>query len=184
MSGVPLADVKLQGASYMTIAPNGKDFVFADWRSGELFIRPLQSDTPRIRIPGRGFAPSFSPDGRWLAYGSTDGGIAVSPVPPTGAVYQAAERGQQPLWSPRGDRLIFRDGRRFYEVPVSTAAGFHSGAPRLLAEGPFVRTFAWNHSIAPDGRLVVSVALPERSLRELVVVTGFDRELARIAPRQ
>jgi len=49
----------------------------------------------------------------------------------------------------------------------------------LIAEGPFVRTFAWNHSIAPDGRLAVVVALPERSLRELVVVTGLPGELGR-----
>jgi serine/threonine-protein kinase len=184
LSGVPLLDLQVRGASYMTIAPNGKDFVFSDWRTGELFLQPLRGDTGRVRIPGRGFAASFSPDGRWLAYGSTDGGIAVSPVPPTGAVYQVAERGQQPLWSPRGDRVIFRDGRRFYEVSVSTTAGFSVGPPRFVAEGAFVRTFAWNHSIAPDGRLTVVVARPERSLRELVVVTGFHGELGRVAPRR
>src|SRR5258707_14884398 len=107
----------------MTIAPNGKDFVYNDWRSNELFIRGLRADTTRIRIPGHGIAASFSPDGRWLAYGSTDGGIAVSPLPPTGAVYQVAERGQQPLWSRDGTRIIYRDGRRFYEIPVQTGGG-------------------------------------------------------------
>jgi hypothetical protein len=184
LGGVPLFDLRIRGASYMTIAPNGKDFAFSDWRTGELFLQRLRDDTSRIRIPGRGFAASFSPDGRWLAYGSIDGGIAVSPVPPTGAVYQAAERGQQPLWSPRGDRIIFRDGRRFFEVAVSTTVGLSVGPPRLVAEGPFVRTFAWNHSIAPDGRLAVVVARPERSLNELVVVTGFGGELPRVAPRR
>ena len=186
LSGVPLFDLPVRGVSYMTIAPNSKDFAFSDWRTGELFLRALRGDTSRTRIPGRGFASSFSPDGHWLAYGSTDGGVAVSPVPPTGAVYQVAERGQQPLWSPRGDRLVFRDGRRFFEVVVSTSTkgGFRVGPPRFVAEGPFVRTFAWNHSMAPDGRLAVVVARPEGSLRELVVVTGFAGELGRIAPRR
>jgi len=105
-------------------------------------------------------------------------------VPPTGAVYQVVERGQQPLWSPQGDRVIFRDGRRFFDVAVSTTGGFSVGRPQVIAEGPFVRTFAWNHSIAPDGRLAVVVAFPERSLRELVVVTGLPGELGRVAPRR
>jgi hypothetical protein len=95
---------------------------------------------------------------------------------------RAAERGQQPLWSPKGDRLIYRDGRRFHYVPVTTAQRFRSGSPSLFGEGPFVRTFAWNHSIAADGRLVVSVASPEQSERALKVVTGFSRELRRVAP--
>jgi len=182
LTDVPLAEIVQHGASYMTIAPDGKDFVYNDWRSNELFIRSLQNDTTRIRIPGHGIAASFSPNGRWLAYGSTDGGIAVSPLPPTGAVYQVAERGQQPLWSRDGTRIIYRDGRRFYELPVETGGGFRTGTPRLYAEGPFVRTFAWNYSIAADGRLATVVALPERSLRQLAIVTGFDSELRRLAP--
>ncbi len=116
-----------------------------------------------------------------LPYGSTDGGIAVSPVPPTGAIYQVAGRGQQPLWTRGGDRIIYRDGHRFYEVTVQAGAGFRTGAPRLYADGPFVRAFAWNQSITADGRLATVVALPERSTRQLAIVTGFDTELKRLA---
>ncbi len=179
--GVPGLELKLPGASYFSIAPNGNDFVYSDWRTGELFIRHFAGDSTAIPIPGRGFGASFSPDGRWLAFGSTDGGIDVSPVPPTGAVYQVAERGQQPLWAPDGRRIIYRDGRRFYELTRAAASGFRTGAPHFVAEGPFVRTFAWNHTIMPDGRLAAVVALPERSLRQLEIVTGFDAELKRIA---
>jgi hypothetical protein len=181
LTDLPLADVAPVGASYMTIAPNGKDLVFTDWRTGQLFIRHLQGDTTRTQIPGRGYAASFSPDGRWLAYGSTEGGIAVSPVPPTGALYQVVERGQQPLWSRPGDRIIYRDGHQVLEVPVQTRAGFQSGAPRLYADGPFVRTFAWNETITSDGRVATVVALPDRTLRGLVVVTGLDGLLRRAA---
>jgi hypothetical protein len=168
--------------SYMTIAPNGRDFVFSDWRTADLFVRPLRGDTTSTPIAARGFAASFSPDGRWLAWGGVDGGVAVSPVPPTGAIYPVAERGQQPLWSPDGRKLIYRDGRRFYEVPVITTAGFRTGRPTLLAEGPFIRTFAWNHTIGPDGRVAALISAPGESTRELGVITGFDRELLRLAP--
>ena len=169
--------------SYMTIGPTGRDFVFSDWRTTDLYIRPLRGpDTTSIPIPARGTAASFSPDGRWVAWGGVDGGVAVSPVPPTGAIYPVAERGQQPLWSPDGRKLIYRDGRRFYEVPIITSVGFRTGRPTLLAEGPFIRTFAWNHTIGPDGRVAALISAPGESTRELGVITGFDRELLRLAP--
>ncbi|MGH7710495.1 MAG: TolB family protein, partial [Gemmatimonadaceae bacterium] len=175
-------DVPPFRGSYLTIAPNGRDFVFSDWRTGELYVRQIRGDTTTTRIPARGFAASFSPNGRWLAWGGVDGGVAVSPVPPTGAIIPVAERGQQPLWSPDGQRLIYRDGRRFYAVAVQTNGGFRAGRPQLIAEGPFIRTFAWNHTIAPDGRLAVLLSAPGESTREIGVVTGFHRELTRLAP--
>lgn len=168
--------------SYMSIAPNGRDFVFSDWRTGDLYLRAMLGDTTMTRVPARGFAASFSPDGKWLAWGGADGGVAVSPVPPTGAVFPVVERGQQPLWHPDGGRLIYRDGRRFYEVVVQTTGGFRVGRPQLVAEGPFIRTFAWNHTIAPDGRLAVLLSSPGESTREIGVITGFHRELTRLAP--
>ncbi len=166
-------DVHLNGASYMTVSPDGKSFVFSDWRTGELYLRGLGSDTTRTRIPGRGFAASFSPDGRWVAWGGLNGSITVSPVPPSGATYTVAERGQMPLWTPRGDGLIFRDGVRYYRVPVTTAGGFHSGRPSLLVEGPFLATFGWNHSMAPDGRLLVLLGSGQQRAPALGVIAGF-----------
>jgi hypothetical protein len=168
--------------SYMSIAPNARDFVFSDWRTGDLFIRAIRGDTTRVAIPARGTAASFSPDGRWVAWGAVDGGVAVSPVPPTGAIYPVAERGQQPLWSPDGRTLIYRDGRRFYQLPYSTTSGFRTGRPTLLAEGPFIRTFAWNHTIGPDGRVAALISAPGESTRELGVITNFDQVLTRLAP--
>jgi Tol biopolymer transport system component len=168
--------------SYMSIAPNGQDFVYSDWRTGELFVRKLVGDTTLTRIPARGFAATFSPDGRWLAWGSVDGGVAVSPLPPTGAIFSVSERGQQPLWSPDGSRLIYRDGRRFYHVDVDTTRGFRTGRAQLFAEGPFIRTFAWNHTIGPDGRLAVLLSAPGESTRNLRVITGFRDVLRRLAP--
>ena len=175
-------DVHLTGASYMTVSPDGRSFVFSDWRTGDLYLRSLGTDTTRIRIPARGTAASFSPDGRWLAWGGVDGAVAVSPVPPTGAIYPVVERGQMPLWTPRGDGLIFRDGSRYYNVPISTAGGFHVGRPRLLVEGPFLSTFAWNHSISPDGRLLVLLGSPQDRAATLGVITGFAYMVRRAAP--
>src|SRR5262245_20324718 len=53
-----------------------------------------------------------SPDGKWLAYASTEIGnrreIFVQPFPPTGAKYQiSTEGGTTPLWSPDGTQLYY-----------------------------------------------------------------------------
>jgi serine/threonine protein kinase/Tol biopolymer transport system component len=177
-------DIHLPGASYMTVSPDGRSFVFSDWRTGELFIRSLGADTARIRIPARGFAASFSPDGRWLAWGGVNGAVAVSPVPPTGAIYPVAERGEMPLWTPNGEGLIYRDRSRYFMVPIATTGGFRAGRPRLLVEGPFVSTFAWNHDIARDGRLLVLLSSPEKTAASLGVITGFSSAVDRASPTQ
>jgi serine/threonine-protein kinase len=174
-------DLHLPGASYMTVAPDGRSFVFSDWRSGDLYLRSLTGDTTRTRIPARGFAASFSPDGRWLAWGSVNGALEVSPVPPSGAIYTVAERGKMPVWTPDGDALVYRDGSRYYRLPVSTDSGFRAGRPALLVEGAFLETFAWNHAIAPDGRLLVLLTSPEREARALRVITAFPSLVERLA---
>jgi eukaryotic-like serine/threonine-protein kinase len=166
-------DIHLPGASYMTVAPDGRAFVFSNWRTGELYIRSLGADSTPRPMPGRGFAASYAPDGRWIAWGALDGAVMVSPVPPTGATYPVAEHGQMPLWTPKGDAIIYRDGPRYYTVPVSTTNGFHAGRATIFADGPFVSTFAWNHDIAPDGRLLVLLSSAERQTSLVHVITGF-----------
>ena len=175
------SDVNLRGASYMTIAPDGQSFVFSDWRTGELYIRQLDRDTVRTRIPARGFGASFSPDGKWLAWGGVDGAVMASPVPPTGATFSVAEHGVLPLWAPNGKAIIYRDRTRYYRVPISTRSGFSAGRAELVIEGSFLSTFAWNHDIAKDGRLLVLLSSPEREARNVSVITGFPSAVERLA---
>ncbi len=57
----------------------------------------------------------------------------------------------------------------------------HADRPRLLIEGSFVSTLAWNHDIAPDDRLLVLLTSPEKQARTLGVITGFPRTVERLA---
>jgi serine/threonine-protein kinase len=174
-------DLHLTGASYMTVAPDGRSFVFSDWRTGDLYLRSLGVDSTRTRVPARGIAASFSPDGRWLAWSGVDGAVAVSPLPPTGAIYVVAERGQMPVWTPKGDGLIYRDGSRYYRARITTVGGFHADRPQVLVEGSFLSTFAWNHAMSPDGRLLVLLNSPEQQVRDLEVITAFPTMVERLA---
>ena len=177
-------DLPLYGASYLTVAPDGNSFAFSDWHTGDLYLRRVHGDTTRTSIAGRGFASSFSPDGRWLAWGGVDGAVEISTIPPTGGVHVVAQRGQHPQWTPRGDALVYRDGPRYYRVPISTAGALEIGRPQLLAEGPFLSTFAWNESMMPDGRLLVLLTDPEQAAAALGVITSLPTHLQRVLPRR
>ncbi len=176
-------DLKLTNISYMTVAPDGKSFVYSNWRTKQLYLRSLGPDTTTIAVPAAGIAASFSPDGRWLAWGGTSGAVEASPVPPTGAIYQVAERGRMPVWTPRGDALVYRDGSSYDRVPVSTSGGFRAGRPTRLLEGSFLSTFAWNHAMSPDGRLLVLLTSPGRDADALRLITGFPTMVKHVAAR-
>jgi serine/threonine-protein kinase len=171
-------DIQLPGAAYLGIAPGGAQIVYNDWITGRIYLRSLGADTTRVELPARGYASSFSRDGRWVAWSGVDGSVAVSPVPPSGAAYQVTDQGNMPVWTPDGTGLIYRYAGRYYRVPISTSGGFHAGRATLFAEGPFLSTFAWNHDIASDGRLLVLLNSPERTLNELRVVTRIGDAIA------
>lgn len=102
--------------------------------------------------------PSFSPDGRWIAYNSDDCGrheVYLTPFPATGARWQVSSAGGvQPLWNRTGRELYFLapDGT-VMAVDVSLGATPVIGAARALfaSEVPpssNVDTYA----VTPDGQ--------------------------------
>jgi hypothetical protein len=166
-------DIQLPGASYLSVSPDGSGLVYNDWISGEIFLRSLGPDTTSTPVRARGYSSSFSRDGHWIAWSGVDGSVGVSSVPPTGAIYTVTDQGNMPVWTPDGTGLIFRNAGRYYRVPISTTNGFHAGRATLFAEGPFLSTFAWNHDIAEDGRLLVLLNSPEQTAASLGVITSI-----------
>jgi hypothetical protein len=69
---------------------------------------------PLIESPFRKEKPKFSPDGRWIAYSSTEGGVSqiyVQPFPEVSRGKWTISRrgGQEPRWSPNGTELFYLD---------------------------------------------------------------------------
>jgi hypothetical protein len=60
---------------------------------------------------GQQIHPRFSPNGRWIAYTSSESGdwqVYVKPFPSLDARFQVSlQGGKQPVWSPDGRRLFF-----------------------------------------------------------------------------
>ena len=97
-------------------------------------------------------SPSFSPDGRFLAYASDKTGrfeVYVCPVSGSDSIKMVSTYGGvAPKWSPKGDELFYRSGDKMMSVQVSTRSEFSAGTPREIFKG----TYGGRFDVAPDGQ--------------------------------
>jgi len=133
--------------------------------------------------------PTFSPDGRWIAYHSDRDGnlqIYVRPYPGMNRVWQISyEQGEEPIWSPKGDELFYRSGdNKWMVVSISTEPEFVAGTPQVLFEGPYSNVSGLSYDISPDGQrfLVLKPQYDDSQVRELHVVTNWFEELKHLVP--
>ena len=93
---------------------------------------------PLIVSPAAELFPALSPDGRWLAYASTESGrpeIYVRPFPETAtAKWQVStEGGVEPAWSSTGRELLYINGKRdMVAAEIPAGGAFSVGKQRTL----------------------------------------------------
>jgi hypothetical protein len=96
--------------------------------------------------------------------------------------------GYDPVWSPTGNELFYRNGTTLMTVSVQGGADLALGAPEPLFDLPGWYTHAVGHTydVAPDGRFVLVVADADESSRQgqMTVVLDWGSELSedRAAP--
>jgi serine/threonine-protein kinase len=153
--------------------------------AGLLTLRRLTGDTATVVFPDSGGWAQISPDERWLAYTNVPSTIAVSPIPPTGQLYQVSVgNAEQPRWSASGNSLYYRWGHDIWKADDSTANGFLVKSINKVLEAPIVRVRGWSYDVAEDGRLLVVLGSPDVAASSLNVITGFGTRLNRLAPRK
>ncbi len=163
----------------------GQDNVsdIAAWSEPDGWTR--HTDTPGV---SEGW-PTLSPDGRWLAYVSSESGrqeVYVRPFMRDGPVTQITDGGAtSPLWSRDGKELFYRTGvssaspeKWVMAVPVSESGDqLAFGAPeRLFDDSGFNRTFpirSWD--VGPDGRFLMIRRSTPDDLRRAVEAFFPDR---------
>jgi len=127
--------------------------------------------------------PTFSPDGHWLAYVSTETGreeIFVRPFPRLDAKWQiSSDGGVRPVWAPNGRELYYQNGRALMAVMIQTQAGFVPGTPRRLFEGDFVNNAWQDYDVAPDGRFIMLQTAGDVRPPQLALVHNWSEELKR-----
>jgi serine/threonine protein kinase/Tol biopolymer transport system component len=170
----------------------------AGWTAAErdLHARRIGSDSSiaLVATAAGESSPALSPDGRWLAYVSTESGISevfVSPFPNTGERRWkiSAQGGQEPVWSHSGKELFYRvAGSTNAQMVMTVSPGntFVPGARRMLF--PLTR-YAMSathqqYAVAADGRFLMIQATESDRLDHLVAVENFFEVLKAQVPRR
>ncbi|HKR08456.1 MAG TPA: protein kinase [Gemmatimonadaceae bacterium] len=188
LDGLSQRDTLVSDAMSAVAAPDGQHLAVTGWknRAGFWLLPVGNAQEKPVQLLGENvFFTSFSPDGKWIVYHVSDPPeIYVSSIERPQERYKISSAGgEEPLWSPRGDRIVYRNGQQWMAVDVTTASGFNAGTPRVLFQGPYLNVPGWSHSFYPDGQRQLLLLGPQEQIsKRLVAVTNWFAELRRLAP--
>jgi Tol biopolymer transport system component len=174
----------------VAFAPDGRTLLFTEQDAATLSdIWQLRLDhdripRPLIVSPAIELFPNLSPDGRWLAYTSTESRreeVYVRPYPGPGRRWLISrDGGSQPIWSGSGRELVYRNGDKLMAVDVTTDPAFRPGPPHTVATLPFdLGGIVATYSMSADGQRFVAVrgADPETNPPQMVLIPDWFDEL-------
>jgi serine/threonine-protein kinase len=144
---------------------------------------------PFLKTTAGESAPRFSPDGRLIAYTSTESGrreVYVRPYPGAGGRLQASnDGGFEPVWSHSGEQLFYRHDEEMMSVTMTRSPVLTAGSPRKLFAGNYLLsdTGGAGYDVAADGRfLMIQPLEPELPATTIdVVINWFDDLRGRLA---
>jgi serine/threonine-protein kinase len=202
----PLLRRKGKTAQAWSFAPDGKRLAYFELDPAtafHLWTVPLASDSgglraeqPEIFLQASSDErhPAFSPDGRWLAYSSTESGdfqVYVRAFPDKGGKWQISNGGGvQPHWSRTGRQLFFESLDNRIMVADYTVKGdsFIRDEPRVWSETRLASLGLFkSFDLAPDGKHAVALLPAEggesqQPRHHIVFLQNFFDELRRRVP--
>ena len=124
----------------------------------------------------------FSPDGKWVAYTSTESGhpeVYVQPFPATGAKWQVSVRGgEQPRWRQDGKELFYLSpDRTLMAVTIRVPGAFDENPPQPLFQTniPFGDiNVSQSYDVTPDGERFVMAAPDPLSPQAPITVVALS----------
>jgi len=134
------------------------------WDLWALPMAPSGEPFPIVQSQFFDARPSFSPDGKWIAYQSDESGRAevyVRPFPGPGGKWQVSPNGgEEPHWSADGKEIFYLDvAQNIVAVPVETSPNFRAGVPTDLFEARLFPALQRNRfSVTSDGQRFLTLA--------------------------
>ena len=130
----------------------------------------------------------FSPDGRWLAYTSSETGINevyVTSFPERTVKRRVSERGgRAPFWSADSGELFYMSADTLMVSEVTTGDNFSRSTPRSLFVSSDLSPTneAYAYAVSADGqRILYAAPNPDAPAREIYVVLNWFEELRALA---
>jgi Tol biopolymer transport system component/DNA-binding winged helix-turn-helix (wHTH) protein len=147
----------LEGASAASSSPDGRAYVYAAVTSTGTSIRVRHGDGRDLEVAGHGFWPRWSPDGRWIAYTTSDpegGDGTIHVVRPDGTEDRELTGTRSQVyglcWSPDSSRVIFASEQT---GPMSLwSVDIENRSQQSITRGPGGSA---SPTLAPDGRRLV-----------------------------
>ena len=152
--------------------------------NSDLWILPMsgvRTPQPVLNTPFEEREGRFSPDGRWIAYVSSEPGtlqVFVQAFPAAGPKWQiSTDGGHQPRWRSDGRELFFlSEAREVMAVPIATRSGsLTAGTPQRLfatTAASFAERNGWD--AAPDGQTFLVNSVPIQRAPITVVVNWLQ----------
>jgi eukaryotic-like serine/threonine-protein kinase len=143
---------------------------------------------PFLRTSFNEANPTFSPDGRWVAYQSNESGrdeVYVAAFPGPGMkVLVSTEGGAEPVWSRDGQELFYRSGDKMMAVAIMIQPAFRASKPQVLFEKPYAVYGPRNCDVTPDGQHFLMIKESEQvaDVTHINVVLNWQEELKRLVP--
>ena len=173
-------------------SPDGKVLVFHQrGRRGDIWLLTLDGERkaqPLLQTPFGESGGVLSPDGRFLAYHSTESGkfeVFVRAFQGAGEKWQISnDGGRQPVWARNGREIFYRNGDKMMAAPVGTEPAFHVGRPIQLFEKKFAmpEVGVAEYDVALDGEHFVMLQDTETWPTQIHVVQNWHQELLEKVP--
>jgi Tol biopolymer transport system component len=164
---------------------DGKSLIYTQRTAeglGQIWVLPLEGDRKPSMVLPRGSTGQLSPDGRWLAYQSSESGTnevyVVAFGRGQGKWQVSANGGMLPLWGKDGKEFYYLDGNQtLLAVAVRDADGaLEFGAPQSIVSRWTVLGQPF-YDVTPDGRKILLDRVAQQVSQSITVVTNFATDL-------